>query len=121
MAAPTETMPAASTCVFQAPFADLTLRAGADGATARVHRGVVAFQSRVFLDALSAADAPPEELPLPSKSADDLKLLTAFMYPRWSRTETFAGDTVSASLAASTTYPSCSPLRRSGCMRTQQS
>ena len=94
MASPTETTPAPSTHLFEAPFADLTLRAGADGATARVHRGIVVFQSRVFLDALSAPDSPPEELSLPGKSAEDLRMLVAFMYPRRARTETFTADCI---------------------------
>ena len=73
---------------------DLTLRAGTDGATARVHRGIVVFQSRVFLDALSAPDSPPEELSLPGKDAEDLRMLVAFMYPRRARTETFTADCI---------------------------
>jgi len=91
MAAPlAETKPAKTLCAFDSLFTDLTLRAGTDGATARVHRGIVGQHSHVFLDALTAPALTPEELPLPGKSAADLKLLTAFMYPRRSRDETFS-------------------------------
>jgi hypothetical protein len=89
MASPTETTPTASAHIFERPFADLTLRAVADGATARVHRGIVAFHSRVFSNALTTPDSPPDELPLPGKDASDLRMLVAYMYPRRSRTETF--------------------------------
>jgi hypothetical protein len=80
--------------VFDVPLADLTLRAGTDGATARVHRGVLGLHSRVLLEALTTPASPPEELPLPGKNAADLKLLTAFMYPRRSRDETFSASSI---------------------------
>ena len=79
---------------FDVPLADLTLRAGADGAKARVHRGTLGLHSRVFLEALTVPASPPEELPLPGKSIDDLKLLTAFMYPRRSRDESFTASSI---------------------------
>jgi hypothetical protein len=79
---------------FDVPLADLTLRAGTDGATVRVHRGTLGLHSRVFLEALTAPASPPEELPLPGKSINDLKLLTAYMYPRRSRDETFSASSI---------------------------
>ena len=57
---------------------DLTLLAGADGSTARVHRGVVAAFSRVFEDVLGATEC--DELPLPGKSKAELDLLVAWLY-----------------------------------------
>ncbi len=59
-------------------FADLTLRAGADGATARVHRGVLAAHSRVFREALAATS--DDILPLPGKSKAELDVLVAWLY-----------------------------------------
>ncbi len=126
MVSPTETTPAASAHVFETPFADLTLRAVADGSTARVHRGIVAFHSRVFSNALTTPDSPPDELPLPGKDASDLRMLVAYMYPRRSRTETFTAKgaqprclalCASASSAASGTCPSCSLPLASGWTR----
>lgn len=45
---------------------DLALRAGRDGYTVRVHRGVVAAYSRVLEDVLASTHG--DELPLPGKS-----------------------------------------------------
>lgn len=61
------------------PLTDITLRAEADGATARVHRGVLACHSRVLKEAL---ESTPETdvLPLPGKSGVELDTLTAWMY-----------------------------------------
>ena len=57
---------------------DLTLRAGADGSTARVHRGVVAAFSRVLGDVLGATEC--DQLPLPGKNKAELDLLVAWLY-----------------------------------------
>ena len=57
---------------------DLTLRAGADGSTARVHRGVMAAFSRVLGDVLGATEC--DELPLPGKTKAQLDLLVAWFY-----------------------------------------
>jgi hypothetical protein len=62
------------------PFADLTLRAEADGATARVHRGVLATFSPVFEAALRAAPADAREMVLVGKSKAELDLLVAWLY-----------------------------------------
>ena len=80
--------------LVELPLTDLTLRAGADGATVRVHRGELGLHSRVFLEVLTTIDPPPDELPLPGKTAADLALLTAFMYPRRSRDEGFTRDSI---------------------------
>jgi hypothetical protein len=48
----------------------LTLRAGVDGATARVQHGAVVAYVRVLADALDATDC--DELPLPGKSKTEL-------------------------------------------------
>jgi hypothetical protein len=61
------------------PFTDLTLRAEADGAEARVHRGLLATHSRVFAQALQTG-APADVLPLPGKRAEELALLVAWLY-----------------------------------------
>ena len=79
---------------FEVPFADITLRAGADGATVRLHRGELALHSGILSDLLSTAEPPPDEIPLPGKSASDLALLTAFMYPRRSRDEGFTSNNI---------------------------
>ena len=79
---------------FELPFTDVTLRAGADGATVRVHRGELGFHSRFFLEVLSTTETPLDELPLPGKTGEDLALLTAFMYPRRSRDESFTGKSI---------------------------
>jgi hypothetical protein len=89
MAAPTTQSAQQPARSFEVPFPDVTLRAEADGATVRLHRGELGFHSRVFLQALTLTDSPPDELPLPGKTASDLALLTAFMYPRRSRDEGF--------------------------------
>ncbi len=62
---------------------DLTLRAGGDGATVRVHRGIVAAYSRVLEDVLASTKG--DELPLPGKTKADLELLVSWFY----RVETF--------------------------------
>jgi hypothetical protein len=62
------------------PFADLTLRAEADGATARVHRGVLAACSHVFETALREAPADAREMLLLGKSKAELDLLVAWLY-----------------------------------------
>ena len=68
-------------------YADVTLRAEGDGATARAHRGVLAAYSGVFRDALlslggtSSADRDIV-IPLPGKSAAQLELLLGWMYRR---------------------------------------
>jgi hypothetical protein len=62
---------------------DLTLRAGADGATMRVHAGLLAFNSRVLGEAMRATGGvPPKEgvLTLPGKRAEQLQLLVAWLY-----------------------------------------
>ena len=94
MAAPTPTEPAKSALHAELPLTDLTLRAGLDGETVRVHRGVLGLHSRILLNALTTSNPPPEELPLPGKSISDLRLLTAFMYPRRSRDESFSVDCI---------------------------
>jgi hypothetical protein len=60
-------------------LADVTLCAEADGATARVHRVVLATYSRVLSDALLST-ANTDVLPLPGKSAVQLDALVAWMY-----------------------------------------
>ena len=94
MAAPTQQPAQQPARSFEMPLADVTLRAGADRATARVHRGVLGVHSRIFLEALTLTDSPPDELPLPGKTAADLALLTAFMYPRRSRDEGFTRNCI---------------------------
>jgi hypothetical protein len=59
---------------------DLTLRAGVDGATARVPRGAVVAYARVLADALDATDC--DELLLPGKSKTELDLLIAWLERR---------------------------------------
>jgi hypothetical protein len=61
------------------PLADVTLRAEADGATARAHRGVLATHSRVLKEALLSTPHA-EALPLPGKRGAELDVLTAWMY-----------------------------------------
>jgi hypothetical protein len=70
-------------------FADVTLRAEGDGATARAHRGVLAALSGVFREALlvgssgsgGGGDGPPDVvLPLPGKTRRELQLLLGWMY-----------------------------------------
>ena len=92
MAAPLDAERARAEPYMVMPFADVTLRAGADGASARVHRGVLGFYSRIFLDVLTAPASSVEELPLPGKTAEDLRMLVTFMYPCRSRDEHFTGD-----------------------------
>ncbi len=62
------------------PFADLTLRAEADGATARVHRGVLATFSPVFEAALREAPEDAREMVLVGKSKAELDLLVDWLY-----------------------------------------
>jgi hypothetical protein len=62
------------------PFTDVTLRAEADGATARVHRGVLAAHSPVLLEALVGTGT--DVIPLPGKSKAELDLLVAWIYRR---------------------------------------
>jgi hypothetical protein len=62
------------------PFADLRLRAEADGASARVHRGLLAACSPVFETALREAPAGTEEIMLLGKSKAELDLLVAWLY-----------------------------------------
>ena len=66
------------------PYADITLRAEADGATARAHRGVLALHSRVFAAAFAAGTS--EECVLLRKTGADLRLLLGWLY----RGENFA-------------------------------
>jgi hypothetical protein len=73
-------------------FADVTLRAEGDGATARAHRGVLAALSGVFREALlvgssGSGGGGSEEhrqqealLPLPGKTRRELQLLLGWMY-----------------------------------------
>ena len=62
----------------QGKAGDLTLRAGADGSTARVHRGMVAAFLRVLEDVLGATE--DDELPLLGKSKAQLDVLVAWLY-----------------------------------------
>ena len=80
---------------FELPLTDVTLRAGADGATVRVHRGELGLHSRIFLELLTKTESPVDALPLPGKTGEDLALLTAFMYPRRSRDEGFKRNNIS--------------------------
>ena len=80
---------------FELPLTDVTLRAGADGATVRVHRGELGLHSRIFLELLTKTESPVDALPLPGKTGEDLALLTAFMYPRRSRDEGFTRNNIS--------------------------
>ena len=57
---------------------EVTLRAGADGSTARVSRGVLATFSRIFKDVLSSCKTV-DELPLPGKTKAQLDLLVAWL------------------------------------------
>jgi hypothetical protein len=66
-------------------FADVTLRAEGDGATARAHRGVLAALSGVFREALlvgSSGSGGGNDvlLPLPGKTRHELQLLLGWMY-----------------------------------------
>jgi hypothetical protein len=61
------------------PLADVTLRAEVDGASARVHRGVLATHSRVFKEALLST-AHADVLPLPGKNGAQLDALVAWLY-----------------------------------------
>ena len=60
------------------PFADLTLRAGVDGTTVRVHRGVLATHSCVLRNVLTGTK--DDTVPLPFKDGDAVKLLVAWLY-----------------------------------------
>ena len=103
MATPATAAQGGEKAVFYAdlPFADVLLRATADGATALAHKGVLANFSHVLHGALELdgeGDAqlpgatkksngcPPggamQVLPLPGKNANDLKLLLGWMYQR---------------------------------------
>ncbi len=83
------------------PFADVTLLATADGARARVHRGVLATYSGVFRGALAPDVACDGDavLPLPGKGAHELNLLVSFLYPSSSRSEQFTKSSIAAYLA----------------------
>jgi hypothetical protein len=61
------------------PLADLTLRAEADGACARVHRGVLAYHSRV-IDKLLRDTPTTHTIVLLGKSKAELELLVAWLY-----------------------------------------
>jgi hypothetical protein len=62
-------------------FTDVTLRAEVDGATARVHRGVLAAYSPVLREAVVGTTS--DVIPLPGKSKAELDLLVAWMYRRY--------------------------------------
>ena len=66
---------------FEAPSANVTLRAGADGATATVPSHVLAQLARVFADALTLPSEQPAEVPLPGTTREDLDLLLWLMPP----------------------------------------
>ena len=92
------------------PFADLTLRAGVDGATVRVHRGVVATYSRVLREVLMSTN--DDTLTLPGKGADEVKLLVAWLY----RAEKTMFTRVSASSAGASVRCMClATWRDPGC------
>ncbi len=61
------------------PLADLTLRAEADGACARVHRGVLAYHSRV-IDKLLRDTPTTDTMVLLGKGKAELDLLVAWLY-----------------------------------------
>jgi hypothetical protein len=67
--------------VVELLFTDVTLRAEVDGATARVHRGVLAAYSPVLREAVVGTTC--EVVPLPGKSKAELDLLVAWMYRRY--------------------------------------
>ena len=58
--------------------ADLTLRAGQDGATVLVHRGVLCVHSRVFSELLNAT--PADDIALSGRTKADLELLVSWLY-----------------------------------------
>ncbi len=71
-------------------FADITLRAEADGTTARVHRGVLAAFSNAFKRALRATpDA--QEIVLLGKNKDELDVLVKWLYRAEQFTKVRAG------------------------------
>jgi hypothetical protein len=85
---------------------DLKLRAGADGTTARVHSGLLAFHSRVLADAMAATGGirmavPPESgmLTLPGKRAPQLQLLVTWLYRCEQLTKVRNAESTAARLA----------------------
>jgi hypothetical protein len=80
------------------PFSDMTLVAKADGATVKVHRGVLAAHSRIFREIFSSCQTTDAAgvftMPLANKTKQDLESLVSFMYPRASRREQFTIQTI---------------------------
>ena len=78
-------------------YADVTLRAGEDGAEMRVHATYLMELSGVFAGLLSGDVALKDNvIPLPGKTVTELKLLCSFLCPTHSRFELVTLDNADA-------------------------
>ena len=76
-------------------YTDVTLRALSDGAAFAAHRGVLAKHSVIFCEVLAGCtQTSPFVIPLPGKSAADLRLLSGYLYPERARNEHFSAENV---------------------------